>query len=82
MRTLSSGENPRSVRPNKLVVISDSLYLYIIFSDQFPLLTTKRVFWKGVLEELLWFIKVQYLDVSISSRPANNVKTTFWYGIG
>uniref|UniRef100_A0A8B9S4A6 Thymidylate synthase n=1 Tax=Apteryx owenii TaxID=8824 RepID=A0A8B9S4A6_APTOW len=32
--------------------------------DQFPLLTTKRVFWKGVLEELLWFIKVQYLDVS------------------
>nr|KAF6424169.1 thymidylate synthetase [Rousettus aegyptiacus] len=27
------------------------------FSDEFPLLTTKRVFWKGVLEELLWFIK-------------------------
>ncbi|KAL4635252.1 thymidylate synthase [Arapaima gigas] len=24
---------------------------------QFPLLTTKRIFWKGVLEELLWFIK-------------------------
>lgn len=23
----------------------------------FPLLTTKRVFWKGVVEELLWFIK-------------------------
>ena len=22
----------------------------------FPLLTTKRVFWKGVVEELLWFI--------------------------
>ena len=22
-----------------------------------PLLTTKRVYWKGVLEELLWFIK-------------------------
>ena len=26
-------------------------------SDSFPLLTTKRVFWKGVLEELLWFVK-------------------------
>uniref|UniRef100_A0A8C1JGZ0 Thymidylate synthase n=1 Tax=Cyprinus carpio TaxID=7962 RepID=A0A8C1JGZ0_CYPCA len=25
--------------------------------NQFPLLTTKRVFWKGILEELLWFIK-------------------------
>ncbi|KAL5252828.1 hypothetical protein ACHWQZ_G015559 [Mnemiopsis leidyi] len=24
--------------------------------DQFPLLTTKRVFWRGVAEELLWFI--------------------------
>ena len=22
-----------------------------------PLLTTKRVFWKGVVEELLWFVK-------------------------
>lgn len=25
--------------------------------DIFPLLTTKRVFWRAVLEELLWFIK-------------------------
>lgn len=25
--------------------------------NQFPLLTTKRVFWRGVVEELLWFIR-------------------------
>ncbi|KAJ1958056.1 Thymidylate synthase [Linderina pennispora] len=25
--------------------------------DTFPLLTTKRVFWRGVVEELLWFIR-------------------------
>ncbi|GAB5365577.1 hypothetical protein AAMO2058_001070100 [Amorphochlora amoebiformis] len=25
--------------------------------ERFPLLTTKRVFWKGVAQELLWFIK-------------------------
>jgi len=25
--------------------------------ETFPLLTTKRVFWRGVVEELLWFIK-------------------------
>lgn len=33
----------------------------LCFPDEFPLLTTKRVFWKGVLEELLWFIKVKKL---------------------
>ncbi|KAJ1889933.1 Thymidylate synthase [Kickxella alabastrina] len=28
-------------------------------NDTFPLLTTKRVFWRGVVEELLWFIRGQ-----------------------
>lgn len=28
-----------------------------ILLDILPLLTTKRVFWKGVVEELLWFVK-------------------------
>ena len=27
-----------------------------MFSTRFPLLTTKKIFWKGVVEELLWFI--------------------------
>lgn len=26
-------------------------------NNNFPLLTTKKVFWKGIVEELLWFIK-------------------------
>lgn len=32
--------------------------------DTLPLLTTKRTFWRGVAEELLWFIEVRcrYLD--------------------
>jgi thymidylate synthase len=25
--------------------------------ESFPLLTTKRTFWRGVAEELLWFIQ-------------------------
>lgn len=28
-----------------------------VSGDSFPLLTTKRVYWKGVVSELLWFIK-------------------------
>uniref|UniRef100_A0A8D1NQ08 Thymidylate synthase n=1 Tax=Sus scrofa TaxID=9823 RepID=A0A8D1NQ08_PIG len=36
--------------------------------DQFPLLTTKRVFWKGVLEELLWFIKGSTNAKELSSK--------------
>jgi thymidylate synthase len=29
---------------------------YSLADDAFPLLTTKRVFWRAVAEELLWFI--------------------------
>lgn len=30
---------------------------YSLRDNVFPLLTTKRVFWRGVVEELLWFIR-------------------------
>ena len=30
---------------------------YSLRDGVFPLLTTKRVFWRGVAEELLWFVK-------------------------
>ncbi|KAM5304334.1 thymidylate synthase isoform 1-T1 [Glossophaga mutica] len=36
--------------------------------DEFPLLTTKRVFWKGILEELLWFIKGSTNAKELSAR--------------
>ena len=42
------------------------LFFSRLFVDQFPLLTTKRVFWRGILEELLWFI-------SVSMRKENSV---------
>lgn len=29
----------------------------VLYVGKFPLLTTKRVFWRGLLEELLWFVR-------------------------
>eukprot|EP00931_Biecheleriopsis_adriatica_P037987 TRINITY_DN2178_c0_g1_i1.p1 TRINITY_DN2178_c0_g1~~TRINITY_DN2178_c0_g1_i1.p1 ORF type:complete len:542 (+),score=119.36 TRINITY_DN2178_c0_g1_i1:153-1628(+) len=43
----------------------------------FPLLTTKRVFWRGVLEELLWFVKG---DTNANHLAEKNIK--IWDGNG
>ena len=46
-------------------------------NNVFPLLTTKKVFWRGVAEELLWFIK--------GSTDANELKAkgvSIWDGNG
>lgn len=40
-----------------------------------PLLTTKRVFWKGIVEELLWFIKG-----STDSKILENKGINIWKG--
>lgn len=33
-----------------------------------PLITTKRVFWKGIVEELLWFIKGETDSKKLSEK--------------
>lgn len=39
----------------------------------FPLLTTKRVFWRGVVEELLWFIRG-----STNAKELSDKKVHIW----
>jgi len=45
--------------------------------DVFPLLTTKRVFWRGVVEELLWFIRGSTNAKELSDRGVH-----IWDGNG
>ena len=56
-------------------------------SDGFPLLTTKKVFWKGVVVELLWFLQgrtdLRYLlenDVHIWTGDAYKAYTNHFVG--
>lgn len=46
-------------------------------NDVFPLLTTKRVFWRGVAEELLWFVSG---DTSTKTLQDKNIH--IWDGNG
>lgn len=50
-----------------------NLILMLILTGNFPLLTTKRVFWRGVVEELLWFIKG-----STSSKELSDKDVKIW----
>ena len=46
-------------------------------SESFPLLTTKDVYWKGVVEELLWFLRGE-----TNSKTLSEKKVRIWDGNG
>jgi len=50
---------------------------YNLRDDVFPLFTTKRVFWRGVAEELLWFVKG-----STNANQLADKKIHIWDGNG
>ncbi len=54
-RILETGEEREGRNGKTLSLFAERLEFDL--KDGFPLLTTKRVFWRGVVEELLWFLR-------------------------
>ena len=50
---------------------------FSLYDNTIPLLTTKKVFWKGVMEELLWFLKGETNSKSLQEKGVN-----IWKGNG
>ena len=56
---------------NATTISKFGITLNFDISTSFPLLTTKRMFWKGIYEELLWFIKGDTNSKNLESKGVN-----------
>jgi thymidylate synthase len=76
---LKIGKKNPPQAPLSIAKIEDDRTTYSIFGGRmkfnlrhsFPLLTTKRVFWRGVVEELLWFIKGSTNALELAKKNVN-----------
>ena len=74
---LDNGREKESGRENmpNTIGLSHATILMKNVSENFPLLTTKRMFWKGIVCELLWFLRG---ETNIKYLVDNNVN--IWNG--
>jgi thymidylate synthase len=56
-RILETGEERHGRNGFTKSLFAERLEFHLNDGKTFPLLTTKRVFWRGVVEELLWFLR-------------------------
>ena len=84
-----------SSRASRSQLLTSPVYIPLLFtfifslSDQFPFLTTKRVFWRGVAEELLWFVTspvyipllFNFIYPLSDQFPLLTTKRVFWRGV-
>lgn len=72
-KVITDGEK----RHNRTGVSTYSLFGETLTFDlsRFPLLTTKKVYWRGVVEELLWFVRGD-----TSSKRLEDKKVNIWRG--
>ncbi|HPI82060.1 MAG TPA: thymidylate synthase [Candidatus Paceibacterota bacterium] len=68
-------ESGRANMPNTIEISKGDISMDL--SKGFPLLTTKRMFWKGIVHELLWFLRG---ETNIKYLVDNNVN--IWNGDG
>lgn len=54
-KVIEEGEERKTRNSTTRSIFGETLEFDI--TNEFPLLTTKRVFWRGVVEELLWFLR-------------------------
>jgi thymidylate synthase len=66
---LENGEIRKTRNSTTLSLFSVKLDFDI--SKSFPLLTTKKIYWKGVVHELLWFIKGDTNSKHLSEKGVN-----------
>jgi len=69
-RILDTGE----VKENRTGVDTVGIFgtqMRFSLKDQFPILTTKKVYWKGVVEELLWFIRGETDSKKLEEKGVN-----------
>lgn len=68
-RVITNGEK----RVNRTGVDTYSLFGETLTFDlsKFPMLTTKKVYWKGVVEELLWFIRGDTSSKNLEDKKVN-----------
>jgi thymidylate synthase len=66
---LETGEKRQS--RNSFTLSKFSIKMDFDLKDKFPLLTTKKMFWKGICEELLWFIKGKTNSKELEEKGVN-----------